>query len=162
VNPDGSGKERLSCNAASSESPSWSPDGARIVYEHNGGATIEECLYTIDVASRSSAPLNGICLAQEPTWSPDGREIAFAYLVIYETTGSICCTALATSSAGPGSWAPMSSSSESPLRGLHPAWSPDGSKLLYAGIGGIWMLDRSTGATKRIVPMESGRIDWAP
>jgi len=68
----------------SSYTPSWSPDGRKIVCVSNegqpsgDGQTTSTNLYLIDVATGVKSPLtSGLGYRRIPSWSPDGKSIAF-------------------------------------------------------------------------------------
>lgn len=68
MNADGSGQTRLTNSPLKDEQPTWSPDGLRIAYVHDGDIHIMN-------ADGSGDTLVGEGLA--PAWSPDGLRIAF-------------------------------------------------------------------------------------
>ena len=43
VNGDGSAERRLTWTLATEQSPAWSPDGARLVYESSSGGRFASC-----------------------------------------------------------------------------------------------------------------------
>jgi len=88
----------------SSYTPSWSPDGRKIVCVSNegqpsgDGQTTSTNLYLIDVATGFKSPLtSGPGYRRIPSWSPDGKSIAFfgastdhpnrEYLLVVPSTG---------------------------------------------------------------------------
>ncbi len=88
VNGDGTGLRRMSRfggRRIDHVEPSWSPDGRRIVCDHNGkrcdcdGCSWNGELYVIDTdGSRLRRLTHTKADDARPTWSPDGRRIAFS------------------------------------------------------------------------------------
>ncbi len=77
---DGSGHRPLTSGNSSDSSPSWSPDGKRLVYASSDGASTQIYLRWMDTGQTAK-------LAQltqpfsELSWSPDGKWIGFFMLV---------------------------------------------------------------------------------
>jgi hypothetical protein len=109
-------------------SPSWSPDGARLVFErqHWSDTTISADELDIGNADGSGAatPIPGTDYEQSPAWSPDGAHIAFAH---YRATASYTIAMIGTDGTGfvtlddPGT-----------LSDGFPAWSPDGRTVFFS------------------------------
>jgi uncharacterized repeat protein (TIGR01451 family) len=108
--------------------PSWSPDGQRIAYSAIGPSGVDE-IYSVNVDGSDIRQVTsrGWLGAFHPAWAPDGREIAFDGL----------------RPDGPGDWrifvvdADGSNVRQITAGGslsfdVVPAWSPDGSKLVFA------------------------------
>lgn len=129
-------------------SPTWSPDGAQIAFVCWGGlATVEDlCLARTDRSCTSyfecGVPdpvrlTNGSGSELDPSWSPDGRRIAF----------TLSCAG-GFANVPPNGACPTGVSPAEPfiavidvttrevtriVAGHDPAWSPDGSQLVFAG-----------------------------
>jgi TolB protein len=83
VHPDGTGLRRLTDDELIERTPSWSPDGARIVFSRNGGEferpEWDQDVYVMEADGSNVRRLtdwDGLDFA--PAWSPDGAWIAFA------------------------------------------------------------------------------------
>ena len=76
MDTDGGNQRRLTNNRHHDGSPSWSPDGKRIVFvsERDGNSEI----YVMDADGRNQHNLtNNLSSDSSPSWSPDGNRIAF-------------------------------------------------------------------------------------
>jgi Tol biopolymer transport system component len=80
-----------------------------------------------------------------PVWSPDGTRLAF--LLITEP-GKVWCELYTVEPDGTGLTLVRSFTTTDPYPPETMDWSPDGSKLLYSGGGGLWELDWATGAVQ--------------
>ena len=140
MNADGSGQTRLTTNEGDVRSPSFSPDGARIVFGSADDAqATHEQLYMVDAAGSHLRQLTfadgGASL---PNWSPDGAHIAYTdgasgQIAIMDSDGANA--RLLTRDAG---------------QQCCPTWSPDGAQIAYIGADGqVYDIDAggdSTGA----------------
>jgi TolB protein len=119
---------RLTDTPAYDGSPSWSPDGNWIAYETYAGDNLELCLLSVE--SPGDQP---ICLPQDasaehsPAWAPTGRHIAF----------------VSDRSGEPEIWVAdldqiadryVNYSNDPAAPQSHPAWSPDGSQLIWSSL----------------------------
>jgi Tol biopolymer transport system component len=96
--------------------PAWSPDQSAIAFTRSGGTAY--ALYSVSV--RGSQPNRLAAEGMNPAWAPDGRTI------LVDTRHGI------TSVTADGSKRALISPTRSPGEGPGvPAWSPDGSRVLY-------------------------------
>ncbi|HET7550075.1 MAG TPA: hypothetical protein VFK04_02220 [Gemmatimonadaceae bacterium] len=116
INADGTGLRQVSPETADftyDDSPSWSPDGSRILFSRNGQG------YTVNVDGTGLHSLGTEC--QYGAWSPDGSRVACTatvsanmdvYLVSADGTNSFRLTTYADQDEGA-------------------RWSPDGTRLVF-------------------------------
>jgi Tol biopolymer transport system component len=120
VNRDGSGLRQLTPETTDytfDEGPSWSPDGARLVFSRNGAVS----LINADGTGLVSTGVQG----SYPAWSPDGARIAFESINggndgIFVMDMTFTPTRLTT---------PIQSDQM-------PRWSPDGQQLVFGRVEG--------------------------
>jgi dipeptidyl aminopeptidase/acylaminoacyl peptidase len=121
VDPDGGNKDNLTENEGSDFSPSWSPDGSKLVFTSYRGAADAD-IYVMDAdGSDQTALTTDPAFDAEPAWSPDGSKIAFVsgrsgtgQIYVMNADGS-AQTRVTTRADGASA----------------PAWSPDGSKVAF-------------------------------
>ncbi len=155
--------------AASKQVPGWprvSPDGKRVVYHSMHFPVPNEAALNISVASLPDLADNRVLTRDNegagfPAWSPDNKWIAYelmrgphTYIAVMDADGRM----QEQLNADPGhSW----------LFG----WSPDGSKILFAGFRegtwNLWSIDRRTREQKRLTDYRSLRTfvrypTWSP
>ena len=137
-NSDGSGVQRLTENWRNDNYPVWSPDGTRIAFI---SASINHWEYPPYRSLRTMAPdgsdlriistSNRVIASYPPAWSPDGKRIAF---VVEERpyNSSLALTSPENISiyvvGADGANLMRVSDTISP-----PSWSPDGSRIVFAG-----------------------------
>lgn len=115
INPDGSGRTRITRAAADDTEPKWSPDGRRILFHRVAGSRESLCLVSAEGGRVRTLISGGIGSFWDWAWNPDGGSFAFTrfnndvYLWIYGLRNRKACQLMAADSF---------------------AWSPDG-KLLY-------------------------------
>jgi Tol biopolymer transport system component len=128
VNPDGSGVVKLTSTPARTYdfNPDWSPDGTKIAFERDAGASQEIFTMTADGADLQQITFDAFPGDMDPAWSPDGMKIAVVRFDI---------------PAGRDGLYVMNADGSHPVqvtqndaRGgyVEPQWSPDGTKLVYA------------------------------
>lgn len=81
INPDGSGRRRLTSDPARELNASWSPDGTRIAFLSVEG-TKASSIYVMnsDGTDRTRLTDPSIWAFGSPAWSPDGSRISFVVL----------------------------------------------------------------------------------
>ena len=142
IDADGTHAGRITWTEGVDEtSPSWSPDGKRLVVER-GGAIV--------TVRADGAGEHRIAAGWEPAWAPRGRQIAFSNgddLYRVDAGGSRLVALTSTP-------APESS----------PAWSPDGRRLAFvseaSGAADVHVLDLGSGRITRLTA--DAAIDSAP
>ncbi len=76
MDADGGNQRRLTNHRAHDGSPSWSPDGKRIVFVSHRDGNGE--IYVMDTDGGNPQNLtNNLSYDNSPSWSPDGKQIAF-------------------------------------------------------------------------------------
>jgi Tol biopolymer transport system component len=151
MNADGSGRHRVP-NTDGGEYPSWSPDGERVAF--NSNLSGDHVMYIVDVDGSDLVDLSSVGEGWQVDWSPDGRSILFTshrdhpdnYTDIYVMR-------------------PDGSGVErlTDQRAYTPAWSPDGTHIVFSAPGLFVM--RADGSEITSLPMdgvgETALPDWA-
>lgn len=139
ANPDLSGLTRLTYHLASDRSPVWSPDGTRIAFVSNRDGNDE--LYVMNADGTNPTRLTDEPAAdRDPSWSPDGRHIVFTSDrdnedLVNPLTGR--WEIYVTGADGTG----LTRLTYNATHEVEPAWSPDGTRIAFVGVGGIRAMD---------------------
>jgi TolB protein len=158
VDADGTDPVKL----VSGSGPAWSPDGSQIAYSRQraGGDSAEIWVMDADGTNPTWLISDGF----GPAWSPDGTEIAFTRMVVdAEHDKGLSAVALAVMNADGSSSVELSAGSSF---GVHPSWSPDGSRIAFHQLfefgtdPRIWIID-ADGNNKAL--LTKGRNpSWSP
>ena len=136
----------------SSEQPAWSPDGKRIAFVCRWSDNTDLCIVNADgsglVRLTNDAPAD-----RHPAWSRSGNSIAFArhpadradpasgeiIVIDFDTRATTVLT-----------------------KGTDPTWSPDGSRLAFAGDDGLFIIGADGTNLKRITTGNHRAPAWRP
>lgn len=161
VTASGGDLRQLTPSGLDSTSPSFSADGARIVYSRYSclhqapGCRELGDLWTMNPDGSDQHRLTSTQDVSEdtPTWSPDGTQIAF----------------VAQGGGARGIWIMNSDGSDRrrlTTRGYEPSWSPDGTTIAFAAYGNIFVIPASGGRATNLThnPDSGGDAspDWSP
>lgn len=149
INPDNVAEHRYLTETDDAEgqerSPSWSPDGSLIAYNGFYDAFGSYDVWTLD-PTQSADEVEATNISDsadrsveswiQPAWSPDGTKLAFAER--YSSNAPPNLESEVYVSPADGSTDPLAIDSSSNKSELSPAWSPDGSTLLFSRQGSIW------------------------
>jgi Tol biopolymer transport system component len=143
---------------ATDTAATWSPDGRTIAFEstRDEGLTGQSwSLFSVDVRTRRIERIIPASLNNdlEPNWSPDGSKVAFLRTFAYPDY-----RIYSVNRDGSGEQEILSDFTA--VQG--PVWSPDGSEILYQGLGGLWLVN-ADGSNSH--PLLSGVIrgySWEP
>jgi Tol biopolymer transport system component len=151
MNADGSEQHRVP-NTDGGEYPSWSPDGKRIAF--NSNLSGDHLMYIVDVDVSHLVDLSRLGEGWQVDWSPDGRSMLFTshrdhpdnYTDIYVMRPDGSGVKRLTD-----------------MRAYTPAWSPDGSHIVFSAPGLFVMRADGSGITSLPVAGvgETSLPDWS-
>jgi Tol biopolymer transport system component len=173
MNADGSANHAVT-TIGNSLAPSWSHDGRRIAFAHASGAPADFKIWVMDAdganarqVTNSSSPTID---ENVPRWSPDDHRLVYTSneRVRYE----IWVTDVATGAdRRPLTTSYYDASLRADIEQKVPAWSPDGTKIVYwSGVEGndprpglprdVWIMDADGSAQRRLVAGDDP--NWSP
>jgi Tol biopolymer transport system component len=118
--------------------PSWSPDGSMISYESYGdedsGTTVANAnVYVVNSDGTGMRRLtDDLSYEGQPSWSPDGSRIAFVY--VKDEGDGYSNYHIYVMNADGSNWVQITDRNFT-VNNQDPAWSPDGTKIIFAGDG---------------------------
>jgi Tol biopolymer transport system component len=154
MNSDGSGITRLTDSGSNDKSPSWSPDGTRIVFSRGGASwAAKDVIYTMNADGSEVVQLTEAdgTTRFAPDWSPDGSKIAYvagSSLYVMNADGSEPIRLKTTD-----------------LSAHNPDWSPDGTKIAFEDNslgGGIYVINSDGSELSKITITSTPSREWKP
>jgi Tol biopolymer transport system component len=152
INADGTGQTQLTTTSASERDPTWSPDGTKLALQSFGDIYVMNPTPGASQTQLTSNPFGD----GYPAWSPDGSKIAYtATSQADDGLGSADeFYEIHVMNADGTGQTPVTSDS---FFDLQPAWSPDGSKLVYTsyrpGTPGLVTMDAAGGGESPLTPV---------
>jgi TolB protein len=175
---DSGDAEQLTAGPGYDYQPDCSRDGRWVVYSSYANDAIE--LWALNLATRQSRQLtSGGAVNVEPRFSPDGKSIAFVSTT-YQKHFHIFVAQFANGELSDIKRLTGETRSDLPRyyygefdHEISPAWSPDGSDLIFVsnrghiyGTGGFWRMKAEPGAEAREIHYEEtawkARPDFSP
>ena len=131
MNADGSEQRNLTRNVARDHAPVWSPDGKKIAFTRERGDNNEVYVMDADGTGQRNLTRNA-ARDEDPVWSPEGQRIAFARKVPWGAGGVGGQFEIFVMNADGSGQRKLTRN----LSGdFHPAWSPDGRKIVFESRG---------------------------
>ena len=179
MDADGKNQRRLTNNRHEDWSPSWSPDGKRIVFFSNrdghvmGGIPTFE-IYVMDADGGNLQRLtNNPDGDWNPSWSPDGKRIVFSSRRDGHVMGGIPTSEIYVMDADGGN---LQRLTNNPDGDWNPSWSPDGKRIVFSsrrdghfiGKAGIteeiYVMDADGGNEQRLTENRKNDLlpSWSP
>jgi len=140
--------------------PSWSPDGARVVFSALKGGLSD--LFVFTTATKTVERLTSDAFADlHPAWSPDGQSIAFATDRFTSTLhalefGSLRIAVLDLPTGAIRALAPE----RARIKQINPQWAPDGRHLYFVsdrgGVSNVYRARLNDGAVHQVTAVRAG------
>jgi WD40 repeat protein len=148
-------------DAVALSAPSWSPDGSTLAVAVNNPSAFHGSgdLTLVNVATGTASPL-GPADCSEPKFSPDGTRIAYTFIPVATPSEQLRIARV------PGGAETHLSGADS-IVPSHPAWSPDGARLVAQSNTDLnhpklYLVDATTGATTPLIASDGHSPAWSP
>lgn len=167
MNADGSRQKRITHTGGTSYGAAWSPDGKRMaytsmesgaeeVYVMNANGSEQKRLTATSYYEHNAISGRELPRAfnRNPAWSADGKQIALAS----ERSSTLQIYTMNADGTEPRQLTDFEGDKD------EPSWSPDGNRIVFRGIAGLWMIDTSG---KNLQLLTSGGLldsspSWSP
>src|SRR2546423_1554587 len=160
INDDGSSRKQLTSGGRINSAPSWSPEGARVVFQSAQATGQAADILVMSADGHDVKNLtNSAADDQQPVWSPDGNRIAFAS----NRDGDYDIYAMNSDGSN------LVNLTNNAVTDESPSWSPDGTKILFdiahgGGETDIFVMNADGSNQKRLTtdPAVDQFAAWAP
>ena len=178
ANRDGTGILQLTTGPSGADQPAWSPDGSRIAFRRWASGGPPGIFNTADIWTMNAdgtgatnlTPASDGTTAESPTWSP--RQPDGGYRIAYSeqrmSGGYLVGNIVSIRADGSDK---RTVTAGGMYLESHPAWSPDGSAIVFIRTGGtafgdLWIVNMLTGADRQLIANdpegEQRTPSWSP